>query len=180
MSVSAQITDNALAMYSTSDAAEDAITVLMNRGHAIRKISVLGCLPIQVESDSGYIDLAEKVWAWGSYGAFWHFAWHYLGGSAVTGSGIGVKILSAGYFASLLKVQKAFTDRNVLEQTFRSLHIDDQDISPYIEELSDGHFLVIAHGTDVEAENAATIFERTLAGKIGIYSDPIVRYLKHV
>lgn len=160
----------AIATFDTHTEAELAIKELQKSGFDMKKLSIIGKGYHSEEHPVGFYATGDRVKSWGGIGAFWGSIWGLLVGSAfVWVPGIG-PLGIAGPFAHLLvtALEGAAVAGGVgaLGAVLTSLGVPKNSIVKYETQLRADKFLLIAHGSAAEVEQARSILQRAHAAQV--------------
>lgn len=163
-----------VAVYKTHSDAEEAVRELQTAGFDMRKLSVIGKDYHTEENVIGYYNVGDRMATWGSYGAFWGFIWGLLFGSAfLFVPGIGPIVAAGPFVLSLiaaLETAVVVGGLSALGAALYSIGIPKDSILQYETALRANKFLVIAHGTTAEVEQAKTIIDTTKAEESALHN----------
>ncbi len=150
--------DCAVAVYESHELAEKAITKLQKAGYSMNKLSIIGKDYHTDENVVGYFNIGDRMKKWGGQGAFWGGIWGLLFGSAFfVIPGIGPLLIAGPFVASLvagLEGAVAVGGLSALGAALVSVGIPKDSIIQYETEVKAGKFVLIAHGTADEVDNA--------------------------
>jgi len=153
-----------IAIYATHTQAEDTIKELERSGFDMKKLSIIGKGYRKEEHPVGFYTTGDRMKAWGGIGAFWGGLWALLFGAAFFWiPGIG-PIAAAGPMVQLLAgaVEGAALvgGLSALGAALASLGVPRKSILKYESELKADKYLIIAHGSAKEIEQAREIMQR--------------------
>ncbi len=147
-----------VAVYSSHDLAEAAISRLQQAGYDMRKLSIVGKDYPTDENVVGYYNIGDRMKAWGSQGAFLGGLWGLLFGSDFfLVPGIGPLLIAGPFVASLIGALEgavALGGLSAIGAALVSLGIPKDSIIDYEMEIKTGKFMLIAHGTADEVGRA--------------------------
>ncbi|WP_428659927.1 general stress protein [Runella sp.] len=150
-----------VALYDTHDEAEQAVRKLQKSGYDMKQISIVGKDYHTDENVVGYYNIGDRMQKWGGIGAFWGGVWGLLFGSAFfLIPGLGPLLIAGPLVASLVgALEGAVTvgGLSVLGAALVSLGIEKDSILKYETEIKAGKFMLLAHGTETEAQSAKEI-----------------------
>ncbi|HED18644.1 MAG TPA: DUF1269 domain-containing protein [Gammaproteobacteria bacterium] len=162
-----------IATYDTHPQAETAIKELDQSGFAMKQLSIVGKGYHSEEHPVGFYTLGDRMKTWGSVGVFWGALWGLLFGAAffwVPGIGL---LGAAGPFVSILagaaEGAVVIGGASVLGAALVNLGVPKHSIIKYERSLGADKYLLIAHGSTEDVEQARQIIERTEAVETAIY-----------
>ncbi len=154
-----------VAVYKSHAEAEVAVKELQQAGFDMKKLSIVGRDFHTDEQVTGYYNTGDRMKSWGKTGAFWGGIWGLLLGSAffmVPGVG---PILVGGplvaWIVAALESAVLVGGMSALGAGLFSLGIPKDSILQYETVLKTGKYLVIAHGTAGETDQARECLART-------------------
>ncbi len=154
-----------VAVYQHHSEAEAAIRQLQSSGFDMTKLSIIGKDYHTEEAVVGYYSVGDRMMAWGATGAFWGGLWSLLFGSAfflVPGVG---PLLAAGpivlWIVGALESAVVVGGFSALGAALLSIGIPENSIVEYETQIKAGKFLVIAHDTSRELEQAKAALKST-------------------
>jgi len=160
--------DNAAAVSATYDSheqAEDAIRELHRSGFKMKQLSIVGKGYRSEEYPVGFYTLGDRMKSWGGVGAFWGALWGMLFGAAFFWVPVIGLPGAAGPFVHLLA--SAFEGAavvgglSVLGAALANIGVPKNAIVKYERSLRASHYLLIAHVSQQEVEQARAIIERS-------------------
>ena len=102
MSLPEAATAGVVATFTNHADAETAIKKLSDFGFDIKHLSVIGKGYHVDEHVTGFYNSADRIWFWGSRGAFWGGLWSlFFGGLFITVPAIG-PVVALGYVATII------------------------------------------------------------------------------
>jgi len=147
----------------THDDAEEAVKSLQRAGFDMKKLSVVGKGYHSEEHPLGFYTVGDRIKGWGGLGAFWSGVWGLLLGAAffwIPGLG---PLAVAGPFAHLIVtgLEGAVLGGGVgvLGGALTGLGLSKESVIRYETRIKADNYLIIAHGTAAEMENARGILE---------------------
>lgn len=155
----------AVAIYTTHPEAEAAIKELQQSGFDMKKLSIVGRNYHTDEHVVGYYNAGDHMKSWGTTGAFWGGIWGWLFGSAFFFiPGIGPLVFAGpivGWLIGALEGAVIVGGVSALGAGLASMGIPENSILKYETALKTDKYVVIAHGTATEVEQARDIISRT-------------------
>ena len=147
-----------VAIYDTHSDAETAVRELQKAGFDMQQLSIVGKDYQTEEHVAGYYTTGDRMKAWGKTGAFWGGLWALLFGSAFfVIPGIG-PLLAAGpvvaWIVAALEGALVVGGLSALGAGLYSIGIPKDSILEYETHIKMGKYLVIAHGSEIEASKA--------------------------
>ena len=155
--------------------AEAAMKELEKAGFDIKKLSIIGKNYHTEEQVIGYYNLGDKVASWGKAGAFWGWIWGLLFGSAflfIPGVGpvmVGGPIVS--WIIGALETAVVVGGASALGAALANAGIPKDSVLKYETALKVDKFLVIAHGTLAEVEQARSILDTNLSETATVHQE---------
>jgi len=154
-----------VATYQSHTAAEAAIKELQHSGFDMKKLSIVGRDYHTDEHVVGYYNVGDRMKYWGKIGAFWGWIWACLFGSAFFFiPGIGPLIVAGplvGWIVGALESAVVVGGLSALGAGLLGMGIPKDSILKYETALKTDKFVVIAHGTEEEVNQAREIIRRT-------------------
>ena len=159
-----------VAMYDNHEDAEHAIKKLQQGGFDVKNLSIVGKDYHTDENVVGFYNVGDRMKQWGSNGAFWGGLWGLLVGSAYFMiPGIG-PVLIAGTFVSYLvgalEGAVILGGISAFGAALVSIGIPENSIVEYETELKAGKFMLLAHGSLAEINNAKEVLNPKIAAAI--------------
>ncbi len=155
------MSSSTVAIFSTHEGAEGAITDLQRSGYDMKRLSIVGRDYTTDEHVVGYYTTGDRMKTWGRNGAFWGGIWGLLFGSAfffVPGVG---PLLVAGpmvaWIVSGLEGALVVGGLSALGAGLVSLGIPKDSVLRYETAIKNDKFLVVADGTAVDVARAKEI-----------------------
>ena len=168
----ATLTDHTVAVFATHDQAELAIRSLSKSGFELKNLSIIGQNYQSEEHPVGFVNTGDRIWSWGSLGAFWGAIWGMLFGSALMFlPGIG-HVMVAGYIVGALQGAFVGGGFGVIGGALASLGVPNESVVQYESELKAGSFLVLAHGSEQETLRAKELLAKMPATRVDSFSTP--------
>ncbi len=163
-----QSSENAVvAMFDTHQQAEQGVKELQKSGFDMKKLSIIGRGYHSEEHPLGFYTSGDRIKTWGGIGAFWGGLWGILFGAAffwVPGFGaLAVAGPIVGMLAGGLEGAAVIGGASALVAALTSLGLPKARAIKYETQLKADKFLVIAHGSAEEVENARAILQRAHA-----------------
>jgi len=145
----------------THDDAEEVVKDLQRAGFDMRKLSVIGKGYHSEEHPLGFYTTGDRIKGWGGLGLFWGSIWGLLLGAAFLWiPGLG-PLAVAGPFTHLLitGLEGAVLGGSVgaLGGALSGLGLSKESVIKYETRLKADNYLIIAHGTPEEVEQARGI-----------------------
>jgi uncharacterized membrane protein len=154
-----------IATYDTHEQAENAVRELHRAGFKMKQLSIVGKGYRSEEYPVGFYTLGDRMKTWGGVGAFWGALWGMLFGAAffwVPGIGL---LGAAGPFvhvlAGALEGAALVGGISVLGAALANIGVPKDAVVKYERSLRAARYLLIAHGSQAEVEQARAIIERT-------------------
>jgi uncharacterized membrane protein len=150
-----------VAMYDSHEKAEKAISTLKKGGFKMENLSIVGKDYHTEENVVGYYNLGDRMKLWGSNGAFWGGIWGLLFGSAFfIIPGLGPLVVAGPIVAAMVgALEGAVTlgGLSALGAALFSIGIPKDSILEYETDIKAGKFMLLAHGSEHEIEQAKEI-----------------------
>jgi hypothetical protein len=158
-------TNSVVAIYGTHAQAEEAVKELQRSGFDMKKMSIVGKDYHTDENVVGYYNTGDRMMYWGKQGAFWGGLWGMLFGAAFFAiPGIG-PILVAGplvaWIIGALEGAVVVGGLSALGAGLYSIGIPKDSVVKYETALKSDKFLLLAHGTVTEVDQARDILQTT-------------------
>jgi len=154
-------TNAVIAVYDSHSAAEDAVKELQKSGFNMKKLSVVGKDYHSDEQVVGYYNAGDRMKYWGKQGAFWGGFWGLLFGAAFFWvPAIGPVLVGGPLVASIIAgLEDALLvgGLSAIGAGLYSIGIPKDSIVTYEADIKAGQYLVVAHGTAAEADEARDI-----------------------
>lgn len=158
-----------VALYDTHDAAEAAIRKVAESGLDMKHFSIVGKGYHTEEKAIGFYSTGDRVQFWGSRGAYWGGLWGLLfGGMMLTVPVVGpvmvLGTLSASVFMAIAgAVEGAVVvgGLGALGAALFSIGIPHHSVMQYETALKADNFLILAHGSAAEVEQARALLKAT-------------------
>ena len=165
--------NSAVAIFNNHTEAEDAVKELQKAGFDMKKLSIVGKDYHSDEHVVGYYNTGDRVKYWGKLGAFWGGLWGFLFGSAfffIPGIGpivVGGPLVS--WIIGALEGAVIVGGMSTVGAALYSIGIPRDSVLKYETSLKSNKFVLVAHGTNEEAEKAKKILETTNAVETAIH-----------
>jgi len=158
-------TNAVIAVYDTHSAAEDAVKTLHKSGFDMNKLSVVGKDYFTDEQVVGYYNAGDRMKYWGKWGAFWGGFWGLLFGSAFFWvPGLGAVLVGGPVVAWIvagLEGALVVGGLSAIGAGLYSMGIPKDSVVTYETAIKAGKYLLVAHGTAVEAAKARDLLSTT-------------------
>lgn len=156
-----------VATFDTHQQAEQGIKELQKSGFDMNKLSIIGRGYHSEEHPLGFYTSGDRIKTWGGIGAFWGGLWGILLGAAffwVPGFGpLAVAGPIVGMLAGGLEGAAVVGGVSALVAALMSLGLPKRSAIKYETQLKADKYLVIAHGSAEEVDNARDILQRAHA-----------------
>lgn len=170
-----------VAVYKSHDEAEACVKELQSCGFDMKKLSIVGRDYHTDEHVVGYYNTGDRVKYWGRQGAFWGGMWGWLFGSAFFMiPGVGPLVVAGplvGWIVGALEGAAIGGGLSALGACLYSQGIPKDSIVQYETALTSGKFIVIAHGTSAETDQARQILENSAAELTESHALPESRFV---
>ncbi len=156
-----------VATFDTHLQAEQGVKELQKSGFDMNKLSIIGRGYHSEEHPLGFYTSGDRIRTWGGIGAFWGGLWGILFGAAffwVPGFGpLAVAGPIVGMLAGGLEGAAVVGGASALVAALMSLGLPKRSAIKYETLLKADKYLVIAHGSAEEVDNAREILQRAHA-----------------
>jgi hypothetical protein len=169
--------DTVLAIYRTQPEAEAAVKALQHASFDMRKLSIIG-RDYHTEQDVlGYYNMGDRVRFWGKWGALWGGLAGLLFGSAFLFIPVVGHVIVLGplvsWIANGLAGAVVAGGLSAFGAALYSLGIPKDSILEYETALEAGQFLLIAHGSAAEVEQARAILATTAPDRLDVHGPAV-------
>lgn len=168
----------AVGLFSHHLDAEVAVMELQKSGYDMKKLSLVAKDYQTEEHVMGYYNTGDRVATWGKFGLFWGAIWGLLFGSAfLIIPGLGPIVVGGPLVTWILgAVETAVVTGGLtaLGGALSSIGIPKDSILRYETALKANKFLLVAHGTTEEVEQAKSILLRSRADEALVHRDSAV------
>lgn len=165
--------DAAVAVFSRHSGAENAIKELKTAGFDVRKLSIVGRDYHSEDNVVGFYSTGDRMKFWGKLGAFWGGLWGLLFGAAfLFVPGIGPVVAAGSVVTSIVAALEGAVvvgGMSALGAGLYSIGIPRNSVLKYETSVKAGKFLLIAHGTAQEVEQARSILQTSGAEEINVH-----------
>lgn len=148
----------------THSDAESVVRELQRSGFDMKKLSVVGKGYHSEEHPLGFYSTGERIKTWGGLGAFWGGLWGLLFGAAFFWiPGIGPLAVAGPFLHAIVTgIEGAVLAGGVgaVGAALMGLGVSSESIIRYETRLKADQYLIIAHGTPKEVEQARSILEQ--------------------
>ncbi len=155
----------AVAVCDTHAEAEKVVKDLQRAGFNMKKLSILGKDYHEEDKIIGFYNTKDAMKSWGKAGAFWGGLWGFIVGAGFfLIPGVGPVFVAGPIVASLvgaLEGAVVIGGLSALGGALFSLGIPKKSVLKYETALKADKYLVIAHGTPSEIDNARDIIAKT-------------------
>lgn len=162
-----------VAIYRQHTDAENAINLLKKGNFNIKKLAIVGQGYHTEDQVVGYYTTGDRMKHWGKLGAFWGGIWGLLVGSAFfLIPGVGPVMVAGSAVAWIiggLEGAAVVGGLSALGAGLFSIGIPKDSALKYESSVKAGKFVLIAHGTPEEAEEARHILANTSAEEINVH-----------
>jgi hypothetical protein len=167
------ITAGVVAMFADHAGAEAAIKKLSEFGFDIKHMSVIGKGYHVDEQVTGFYNNGDRVWFWGSRGAFWGGLWSlFFGGLFLTVPVVG-PVVALGYIATIIvgAVEGAVLVGGVsaISAALYGIGIPKDSVLQYETAIAADDFMVMAHDTPARVESAREILAAAGARSVDVH-----------
>jgi hypothetical protein len=169
--------NSVVAVFAQHSGAENAVKELKDSRFDVKKLSIVGSDYHSNEDVVGFYNIGDRMKYWGKTGAFWGGLWGMLFGAAfLVIPGIG-PIIAAGpivaWIIGALEGAAMVGGISALGAGLFSLGIPKDSVVKYETSIKAGKFLLIAHGTADEVQQARNVLQSTGAEAINVHQPPV-------
>jgi len=169
--------NSVVAVFAQHSGAENAVKELKDSRFDVKKLSIVGSDYHSNEDVVGFYNTGDRMKYWGKTGAFWGGLWGMLFGAAfLVIPGIG-PIVAAGpivaWIIGALEGAAMVGGISALGAGLFSLGIPKDSVVKYETSIKAGKFLLIAHGTADEVQQARNVLQSTGAEEINVHQPPV-------
>jgi hypothetical protein len=165
--------NSVVAVYPLHSDAENAIKLLKKGDFNIKNLAIVGQGYHTEDQVVGYYTTGDRMKHWGKNGAFWGGLWGMLLGSAfflIPGLGpVMVAGSAVAWIVGALESAVVAGGLSALGAGLYSVGIPKDSALKYESSVKAGKFLLIAHGTPIEADLARRILANTAAEEINAH-----------
>jgi len=163
----------AVAVCKTHEEAEQVVKELQKSGFDMKKLSIVGKDYHEEDKIVGYYTQKDIIKSWGKSGAFWGAIWGMILGAAFfIIPGIGPVVLAGPIVSSLvggLEGAVIVGGLSALGGALFSLGIPKDSVLKYEKALKASNYLVIAHGTPSDIDNARNIMNKIKNTEVAVH-----------
>jgi hypothetical protein len=157
--------------------AERAVKSLADSGFQMKDLSLVGKGYHSDEKVIGFYNSGDRIKFWGSRGAFWGGFWGlFFGGMFLTIPVVG-HVIVLGYLAvaAISAVEGAVVvgGLSALGAALYGIGIPKDSVIRYEEDMAADHFLVMAHGTEVDVERARKILQAANPARVDVVGSKV-------
>jgi uncharacterized membrane protein len=154
-----------VAIYKSHTEAEAAVKELQQSGFDMKKLSIVGRDYHTDENVVGYYNTGDRMKYWGKAGAFWGGIWGLLfGGAFFFIPGVGPLLVAGpliGWVLGGLEGAVVVGGLGAIGAGLYSLGIPKDSIIQYETAIKSGKYVLIAHGSSLETDQAQKIINGT-------------------
>jgi len=162
-----------VAIYSSHEGVQNAVSELQKAGFDMKKLSIVGRDYHTEHHVVGYYNTGDRVKYWGKLGAIWGGLGGLLSGIAFfLFPGIGPLLVAgplAVYLANAVEGAVVIGGLSAVGAALFSIGMPKDSVLKYESVLKADKFLVIAHGTRDEVQHAREIIRTTTPDEIGVH-----------
>ncbi|MCF6297709.1 MAG: general stress protein [Flavobacteriaceae bacterium] len=155
-----------VAVCNTHQEAEQVVKELQQSGFNMKKLSIIGKDYHEEDKVTGFYNTGDAMKKWGGFGAFWGGIWGLIFGAGFfLIPGIGPLVLAGPFVATFvggLEGAVIVGGLSALGAALFNIGIPKNSVLKYESDLKADKYLVIAHGTPEEVNNAKEIITGTL------------------
>ena len=164
---------SAVGVFRNHQDAEAAVKELEKSGFDMKKLSVVGKDYHTEENVVGYYNTGDRMATWGKFGLFWGAIWGLLFGSAfLIIPGIGPVVVGGplvSWLIGALETAVVTGGFTALGGALTGIGVPKDSVIRYETALKADKFLLIAHGTALEAEKAKYILAHGKAEEASVH-----------
>jgi hypothetical protein len=168
-------TDTAVAIFNDHSSAENAVKELAAAGFEMKNLSVVGKGYSKDEQVIGFYNTGDRVRFWGTRGAFWGGLWGwFLGGLFITIPVVGHMVVLgylAGMVVTALESAVMIGGLSALGAALYSIGVPKDSVIQYEAAIKADDYLVLAHGTAEEVEQAKAILGTVNPLRLDVHSN---------
>ena len=169
--------NSVVSIFAQHSGAENAVKELKDSRFDVKKLSIVGSDYHSNEDVVGFYNIGDRMKYWGKTGAFWGGLWGMLFGAAfLVIPGIG-PIIAAGpivaWIVGALEGAIMVGGISALGAGLFSFGIPKDSVVKYETSVKAGKFLLIAHGTADEVQQARNVLQSTGAEEINVHQPPV-------
>lgn len=165
--------NSVVAIYGTHAGAEEAVKELQHSGFDMKKLSIVGKDCHTEEHVVGYYNAGDRMKYWGKLGAFWGGLWGLLFGAAFFWvPGVGPLVVGgplASWIVGALEGAAIVGGLSALGAGLYSIGIPKDSVLKYEHAVRNDKYLLVAHGTADEVQQAKRILEASQAHDVESY-----------
>jgi len=165
--------DSVVATFAQHTGAESAVKDLKSGGFDVKKLSIIGRDYQSEDHVVGFYNTSDRMKYWGKMGAFWGGLWGSLFGAAfLIIPGIGPVIAAGGivsWIVGALEGAAIVGGLSALGAGLYSFGIPKDSVLSYETSIKAGKFLLIAHGTADEVQQARHILQNSEAEQVTVH-----------
>jgi uncharacterized membrane protein len=162
-----------VAIYNSHTEAEEAVRELQRSGFDMQQLSIVGKDYHTEDHVVGYYNTGDRMKYWGKLGAFWGGLWGFLFGAAFFAiPGIGPVVIAGplvSWIVGALEGAAVVGGLSALGAGLASIGIPRDSILQYETALKADKFLLIAHGTPEQVNQAKSILDRTSLAEAAVH-----------
>ena len=155
-----------VAVCNTHQEAEQVVKELQQSGFNMKKLSIIGKDYHEEDKVIGYYNTGDAMKKWGVLGAFWGGIWGIIFGAGFfLVPGVGPLVMAGPFvatFVGALEGAVIMGGLSALGAALFNIGIPKNSVLKYESDLKANKYLVIAHGTSEEVDNAKEIIANFL------------------
>ena len=171
--------DAVVAVYSSHEAAEQAVQELQRGGFDMKKLSIVGKDYHTEEHVTGYYNAGDRMMYWGKFGAFWGAIFGLLFGAAFFAiPGIGPVVVAGplvSWIVAALEGAVVVGGLDAIGAGLYSIGIPKDSVLKYQTAVKSDKFLLVAHGTADEVAEAKEMIQGTSPVEVNIHAGERVK-----
>lgn len=165
--------DAVVAVYSSHEAAEQAVQELQRGGFDMKKLSIVGKDYHTEEHVTGYYNAGDRMMYWGKFGAFWGAIFGLLFGAAFFAiPGIGPVVVAGplvSWIVAALEGAVVVGGLDAIGAGLYSIGIPKDSVLKYQTAVKSDKFLLVAHGTADEVAEAKEMIQGTSPVEVNVH-----------
>ncbi len=162
-----------VAVYDSHLHAEAGLKLLQRSGYDMKRLSIVGRDYHTEEQVVGYYNAGDRMKRWGKTGAFWGGLWGLLVGSAFFAiPGFGPVLAAGPLVVSMIGALEGAAVAGGLGAIgggLLSIGIPRDSVIEYESAVRAGNFVLVAHGTELEAEKARSVLLTGSSLNVAVY-----------
>ncbi len=163
-----------VAVFNNHASAEAAIRSLSEAGFPIERLSIIGKGYETEEQVVGFFNLGDRVKLWGKNGALWGGLWGLLSAGVFMTFPVIGPVVVLGHLAAMvfgaLEGAAVVGSLGALGGALASIGVPNNSVLRYEQDLRAESFLVVVHGSEVEAQRAEGLLTAGDASRVDLHT----------